>query len=310
MSDLTKCQLTITLCLQSKNLRDQRLLLHSGFLVLRFYIAIKKAKYIYIYSKPVLIYCDSKGLKIHLGFWIHMLWIYSQKLKACTQLLPYKLQSHLRFLSRLQLKAERPSSRLGLVSWAQRVNTKLGEDLSGCLLTTAGGSRVTENRLSSRLIRRKLLLAVANIQKASTKNIIYFLRRWKSLSCERWENSELLVFHLPETIQWVLIALSILFSPFMPMVLIIFIHPSQINTPTKGLEVNHQASVLTDPNKWERSPLCFFLYHQAGQIWLAATDWNYVIKQILGVKIGKLQLAEGWKAKMKLQFQTARGCLK
>lgn len=68
MSDLTKCQLTITLCLQRKNLRDQRLLLHSGFLVLRFYFAIKKAKYIYIYSKPVLIYCDSKGLKIHLGF--------------------------------------------------------------------------------------------------------------------------------------------------------------------------------------------------------------------------------------------------
>lgn len=157
MSDLTKCQLTITLCLQSKNLPRPETTTSFrlfGFEVLH---CNKKAKYIYIYGKSVLIFSDAKGLKICLGFWIHMLWIYSQKLKACTQLLPYKRQSHLRFLSSLQLKAEHPSSCLGLVSWAQHVSTKLGEDLSGCLLTTAGGSRVTENRLSSCLVRKKAL---------------------------------------------------------------------------------------------------------------------------------------------------------
>lgn len=83
------------------------------------------------------------------------------------------------------IKGRAPFLSPGAGQLSTAVNTKLGEDLSGCLLTTAGGSRVTENRLSSRLIRRKLLLAVANIQKASTKNIIYFLRCWKSLSCER-----------------------------------------------------------------------------------------------------------------------------
>lgn len=170
MSDFTKCQFTITLCLQSKNLpRDQRLLLHSGFLVLMLYIATKKAKYIYIYSKSVLIYSDSKGLKTCLGFWIHMLWIYSQKLKACTQLLPYKQQSHLRFLSSLQLKAEHPSSCLGLVSWAQHINTKLGADLSGCLLTTAGESRVIENRLSNCLVRKKALACSSKYPKGKHK---------------------------------------------------------------------------------------------------------------------------------------------
>lgn len=164
-----------------------------------------------------------------------MLWIYSHKLKACTQLLPYKRQSHVRFLSSLQLKAEHPSSCLGLVSWAQHVNTKLGEDLSGCLLTAAGGSRVTENRLSSRLVRKKALACSSKYPEGKHKRmLLYFLHGWKFLRCERKQ----LVFHLTESIQWILILLSILFSPFMPIVLVIFIHPSQINIPTKGLEAN------------------------------------------------------------------------
>lgn len=158
MSDLTKCQFTITLCLQSKNMpRDQSLLLHSGFLVLMFYIAIQKRNIFTFTESQFLFILTLRLWRYVLGFWIHMLWFYRQKLKVCTQLLPYKLQSHLRFLSSLQLKAEHPSSCLGLVSWALHVNTKLGEDLSGCLLTTAGGSRVTENRLSSCLVGKKAL---------------------------------------------------------------------------------------------------------------------------------------------------------
>lgn len=242
MSDLTKCQFTITLCLQSKNLlRDQRLTTTSfrlfGFDVL---YCNKKAIYIYIYSTSVLIYSDSKGLKICLGFWIHMLWIYSQKLKACTQLLPYKLQSHLRFLSSLQLKAEHPSSCLGLVSWAQHVNTKLGEDLSGCLLTTAGGSRVTENRLSSRSVGRKLLLAVANIQRGSTKNNVTLLPALLEAS-QVWKMRKQWTAGIPSNWDHPIgfsRSANFVFSPFMPIVLIIFIHPSQINIPTKGLEAN------------------------------------------------------------------------
>lgn len=242
MSDLTKCQFTITLCLQSKNLlRDQRLTTTSfrlfGFDVL---YCNKKAIYIYIYSTSVLIYSDSKGLKICLGFWIHMLWIYSQKLKACTQLLPYKLQSHLRFLSSLQLKAEHPSSCLGLVSWAQHVNTKLGEDLSGCLLTTAGGSRVTENRLSSRSVGRKLLLAVANIKRGSTKNNVTLLPALLEAS-QVWKMRKQWTAGIPSNWDHPIgfsRSANFVFSPFMPIVLIIFIRPSQINIPKKGLEAN------------------------------------------------------------------------
>lgn len=75
MSNLAKCQFTITLCLQSKNVqRDQRLTTSSfrlfGFGVL---YCNKKGKYIYIYSKSVLIYSDYKGFKICLGFQVHML---------------------------------------------------------------------------------------------------------------------------------------------------------------------------------------------------------------------------------------------
>lgn len=186
------------------------------------------------------IYSDSKGLKICLGFWIHMLWIYSQKLKACTQLLPYKLQSHLQFLSSLQLKAEHPSSCLGLVSWAQHVNTKLGEDLSGCLLTTAGGSRVTENRLSSRLVGRKLLLAVANIQRGSTKNNVTLLPALLEAS-QVWKMRKQWTAGIPSNWDHPIgfsRSANFVFSPFMPIVLIIFIHPSQINIPKKGLETN------------------------------------------------------------------------
>lgn len=83
MSDLTKCQFIIMLCLQSKNLpRDQRVLLHSGFLVLRYYIAIKKWNVFAFTVSLFLFILTLKGLKICLGFWIHMLWIYSQKLKS------------------------------------------------------------------------------------------------------------------------------------------------------------------------------------------------------------------------------------
>lgn len=161
MSNLAKCQFTITLCLQSKNLQRPETYYDfiQAFWFWWFIYCNKKGKYNHIYIKSVLICSDYKDFKICLGFRIHMLWIYSQNLRSLHTAVAIQAAEPPTDLVKPSVKGRAPFilPRDGQLSTACQHQTwwwfiRVSPCKADCL-----GKQGTENRLSNCLVEKKAL---------------------------------------------------------------------------------------------------------------------------------------------------------
>lgn len=271
-SNWAKCQFTVTLCLQRKNLwGDQRLTTTSFTLCFSGVLHWNKTwKYIYIYSTAaLLIYSDHKDFKTSSGFRIHMLWIdwtvrslhTAAAIQAAgppTVLVEPSIKARATFIlpQGRQLTAARQHQ-----TWCWFIR------LPSCKADCLGEGGLQKMGFQATSWRRKFLLVIADIQVGSAKRkLFHLLHCWEIPRYEEWENWVTQpVLHITECV-FISFA-NCIFFPLLPIALVIIIRSSRINIPTNSLEAEPPSICLYgSQQRGEGGVLCCLLSTPSGRL--------------------------------------------